>query len=89
MPCNAISAKHFDFVICKTDDLTPVAAFELDDKTRNQKHRQKRDEFLKHICQQSLLPLLQVPAQYAYKAEVLKIILVKELREYAGANWRE
>ena len=76
---NAISAKHFDFVICKTDDLTPVAAIELDDKTHNQKHRQKRDELLKNICKQSGLPLLRVPAQYAYKTEVLKILLAKEL----------
>lgn len=76
---NSISAKHFDFVICKTDDLTPVAAIELDDKTHNQKHRQKRDELLKNICQQSQLPLLRVPAKYAYKTEVLKMMLDKEL----------
>ncbi|WP_299197168.1 DUF2726 domain-containing protein [uncultured Amphritea sp.] len=76
---NGISAKHFDFVICKTDDLTPVAAIELDDKTHNQKHRQKRDELLKNICKQSDFPLLRVPAQYAYKTEVLKMMLAKEL----------
>lgn len=78
---NAISAKHFDFVICKTDDLTPVAAIELDDKTHNQKHRQKRDELLKNICQQSQLPLLRVPVKYAYKTEVLKMMLAKGLEE--------
>lgn len=83
---NAISAKHFDFVICKTDDLTPVAAIELDDKTHNQKHRQKRDELLKNICQQSQLPLLRVPAQYAYKKEVLKMMLAKELEGKVGAK---
>ena len=78
---NAITANHFDFVICKTDDLTPVAAIELDDKTHNQKHRQKRDELLKNICKQSQRPLLRVPAQYAYKMEVLKLMLAKELGE--------
>ncbi|MBU2963872.1 DUF2726 domain-containing protein [Amphritea sp. 2_MG-2023] len=76
---NAISAKHFDFIICKTDDLTPVAAIELDDKSHNQKHRQKRDELLMKICKQSKLPLLRIPAQYAYKTDVLKMMLAKEL----------
>lgn len=86
---NAISAKHFDFVICKTDDLTPVAAIELDDKTHNQKHRQKRDELLKKICQQSQLPLLRVPVKYAYKTEVLKMMLAKELAGKVDAMKKE
>ncbi|RTE66576.1 DUF2726 domain-containing protein [Amphritea opalescens] len=76
---NAISAKHFDFVICNIDDLTPVAAIELDDKSHNQKHRQKRDEFLMKICKQSGFSLLRIPAQYAYKTDVLKMMLAKEL----------
>lgn len=78
---NAISAKHFDFIICKIDDLTPVAAIELDDKSHNQKHRQKRDELLMKICKQSRLPLLRVPAQYAYKTEVLRMMLKKALEQ--------
>ncbi|WP_170167468.1 DUF2726 domain-containing protein [Amphritea balenae] len=76
---NAISAKHFDFVLCKIDDLTPVAVIELDDKSHNQNHRQKRDELLKKICKQTGLPMLQVPAKWAYKTEVLKMMLVKEV----------
>ncbi|MDO6562706.1 DUF2726 domain-containing protein [Amphritea sp. 1_MG-2023] len=76
---NAISAKHFDFVICKIDDLTPVAAIELDDNSHKQKNRKKRDELLMKICQQSAFPLLRIPAQYAYKTDVLKMMLAKEL----------
>lgn len=76
---NAISAKHFDFVLCKAGDLTPVAVIELDDKSHNQKKRQKRDELLKSICKQAGLPMLQVPAKWAYKTEVVKMMLEKEL----------
>lgn len=76
---NSISAKHSDFVVCKADDLTPVAVIELDDKSHNQKHRQKRDELLNNICKQAELPMLQVPAQWAYKVEVVRMMLVKEL----------
>lgn len=83
---NAISSKHFDFVLCKTDDLTPVAVIELDDKSHNQKHRQKRDELLKKICKQTGLPMLQVPAKWAYKTEVLKMMLAKEIDSGFGVN---
>lgn len=86
MPCNAISAKHFDFVLCKTDDLTPVAVIELDDKSHNQKHRQKRDELLKKICKQTGLPMIQIPAKWAYKTEVLRVMLVKELENGIDAE---
>lgn len=83
---NSISAKHFDFVLCTTDDLPPVAAIELDDKTHNQKHRQKRDELLKGICKQSGLPLIGVPAKWAYKTEVLKMMLAKEIEDSVEAE---
>ena len=43
---NAISAKHFDYVICTTDTLNPVCVIELDDKSQNQKKRQQRDQLL-------------------------------------------
>ncbi len=56
---NSISAKHFGFVVCKADDLTPAAVSEWDDKSHNQKHRQKRDELIKNICKQAELPMLQ------------------------------
>ncbi len=32
---NRISAKHFDFVLCKPDDLSIMAAVELDDSSHN------------------------------------------------------
>lgn len=73
-------------IVCCSHDLTPVAAIELDDKTHNQKHRQKRDELLKNICQQSQLPHLRVPAKYAYKTEVVKIMLAKELEGKVEMN---
>lgn len=74
-----LAPKRSNFIICKTDDQSPVVTIELDDKTHNQKHRQKRDELLKRIYKQTRLPMLQVPAQWAYKTEVLKITLVKVL----------
>jgi len=72
---NRISAKHFDFVICKTDDLTPVCAIELDDASHKQNKRQQRDEMLEAICKQVGMELVRVPAKRGYqKAEVEVLI---------------
>ncbi|MFU8897219.1 MAG: DUF2726 domain-containing protein, partial [Gammaproteobacteria bacterium] len=48
---NKISAKHFDFLICGSDDLEIVAAVELDDKSHRNRQRQDRDVFLAGLCE--------------------------------------
>ncbi|GGB86459.1 hypothetical protein GCM10011352_10450 [Marinobacterium zhoushanense] len=72
---NRISAKHFDFVICKADDLTPVCAIELDDASHKQSKRQQRDELLEKVCGQVGLALVRVPAQRGYQVPEVKILL--------------
>ena len=69
---NRISAKHFDFVICKASDLSVVCAVELDDKSHQQGKRKERDNFVSGVCQAISLPLLQVPAQQAYSLQELQ-----------------
>lgn len=63
---NRISAKHFDFVLCTKNELTVVAAIELDDQSHQRPSRQKRDSFLLRVCQVANLPLLQFPVQRTY-----------------------
>lgn len=77
---NRISAKHFDFVICNADDLTPLCAIELDDASHKQNKRQQRDELLERICGQVGLPLVRVSAQRGYQ--------VGEIRELLGPYLR-
>ena len=72
---NKISAKHFDFVLCKNDDLSIICAIELDDSSHNSKHRQKRDEFLKGACEAASIPLVQVPAKSGYVIGDIKGLL--------------
>ncbi len=81
---NRISAKHFDFVICKADDMAPVAAIELDDVSHKQSKRQQRDQFLEKVCSQVGLPLLRVPARRAYQLEEVKALLDPVLYKRAG-----
>ena len=69
---NRISAKHFDFVICKASDLSVVCAVELDDKSHQQSKQKARDNFVSGVWQAISLPLLQVPAQQAYSLQELQ-----------------
>lgn len=63
---NRISGKHFDYVICRADDLSIVCAVELDDQSHQRRQRQERDAFLAELCKAISLPLIQIPAQRAY-----------------------
>ena len=63
---NRISAKHFDFVVCKSDDLSIVCVLELNDKTHKARKRQDRDEFVAGVCNAIGVPLISVPAKTGY-----------------------
>jgi hypothetical protein len=76
---NKISAKHFDFVLCKNDDLSIICAIELDDSSHNSKNRQKRDVFLKGACEAASIPLIQVPAKSGYVIGDIKGLLAPYL----------
>lgn len=69
---NRISAKHFDFVLCRRDDLSIALAIELDDASHQQKRRQARDAFVAEVCRSAQLPLLQVPAKAGYSIDDLR-----------------
>ncbi len=63
---NKISAKHFDFALCRPDDLSVLAVIELDDKSHNQKKRIARGELLEGACQASGLTLHRFKASSSY-----------------------
>lgn len=65
---NRINRKHFDFVLCRADDLTMLCAIELNDASHQQKHRQERDELLADVCRSAGLPLIMFDARRAYAA---------------------
>lgn len=63
---NRVSAKHFDFIVCRSSDLSIVCAVELNDSSHRSARRQSRDGFVVTLCQGLALPLLQVPAKQSY-----------------------
>jgi len=63
---NRISAKHFDYVLCRPTDLKPVCAIELNDQSHAKDGRKGRDKFLQGVCAAAGLPLVFLAAQHAY-----------------------
>lgn len=66
---NRIAAKHFDFVVCRSGDLSVVCAVELNDKSHASRKAQSRDDLLANVCRAIGLPLLTVPAKAAYSPQ--------------------
>ena len=66
---NRIAAKHFDFLVCHSGDLSVVCAVELNDKSHASQRAQARDELLANVCRVINLPLLTVPAKAAYSPQ--------------------
>ena len=64
---NRISAKHFDFVLCRKTDLKPVCVIELNDQSHAKDNRKARDAFLDGVCAAAGLPLLFFSAQKSYQ----------------------
>ena len=69
---NRIASKHFDFVVCRTSDLSVVCAVELNDRSHSSQRAQARDDLLFKVCQTIHLPLLIVPAKHAYSLQEVK-----------------
>lgn len=69
---NRVTAKHFDFVVCRASDLSVVCAIELNDSSHSTKHAQARDELLTNVCAAIGLPLFQVAAKRAYSVQELR-----------------
>jgi hypothetical protein len=69
---NRISSKHFDFIICRSADLSVVCAIELNDKSHQNKSRRLRDEFVAGVCNSISVPLVEINAQASYSIQELK-----------------
>ena len=69
---NRITGKHFDFIVCRADDLAVVCAVELNDKSHATKRAQSRDAFLAEVCGSIGLPLFTVSAKRSYPLQEIR-----------------
>jgi len=81
---NRIQSKHVDFILCRSDDLSPLAAIELDDKSHARSDRQERDEFLDDLFAKSEIRLLRIKAQRSYDTSELAQKLNEALQVKGG-----
>lgn len=76
---NKIDRKHVDFLLCDPNQMRPLVAIELDDKSHQRKDRQARDAFVDEVFQVAGLPLVRVPAQKGYSIETVRSLLGEHL----------
>jgi very-short-patch-repair endonuclease len=69
---NKISAKHFDFVICKKEALELKCVIELDDSSHKRQDRANRDNFLNDAAQSAGLAIVHFPVKASYTAEQIQ-----------------
>ncbi|MBI3877465.1 MAG: DUF2726 domain-containing protein [Verrucomicrobia bacterium] len=68
---NKVDRKHVDFLLCRTDNLAPVAAIELDDSSHKRASSEKNDDFKNALFAASTIPLIRVAAREAYNTTEL------------------
>ena len=72
---NKISSKHFDYVICNSDELAVESVIELDDKSHKGKKQVIRDEFIQRACESAGLKLHRFKASSSYNISEVREIL--------------
>ena len=68
---NKVDRKHVDFLLCRADNLAPVAGIELDDSSHQRADRQKNDEFKNGLFTASSIPLIRITAKNSYNPNEL------------------
>ena len=81
---NRIMSKHVDFVLCKSDTLSPVLVIELDDSSHQEGKRQERDKFVNEVFRQAGLPLLRVKAKRSYSPGELSLAIKEKMANDAA-----
>jgi hypothetical protein len=77
---NRISAKHVDYVVCRSDTLKVVAAVELDDRSHDFVTRQLRDAFLAGALASVGVRLVRVPVRSNYDPTEVRASVLGEAR---------
>lgn len=77
---NKIRSKHFDFVICEVQTMTPRLVIELDDKSHQRSDRQERDTFVDDATAAAGLQMMHVTARASYVPNELRTQIQERLK---------
>lgn len=78
---NRIRAKHFDYVLCRPDDLSVFSAIELDDSSHQKRNRVERDRFMDGACEAAGLTLHRFKAARGYSVQELRDALLQPVEQ--------
>ena len=82
---NKLDRKHVDFLLCRADNLAPVAAIELDDSSHNRPESQKNDQFKNDLFDSSGVALLRVTAKQSYNSNEVAAAVNKAIASKKAA----
>lgn len=75
-----IQQKHFDFVICRKDDMRVACCIELNDLSHNKPDRIKRDVFVRGACSAAGVTLLEVKNSRKYDVGDIRALVAGAIR---------
>jgi very-short-patch-repair endonuclease len=78
-----INQKSVDFVACDKENLRPLFAIELDDKTHSQPRRIARDKEVERIFQQAGIPLIRITNRGRFDAKELALEIQRGIERLA------
>lgn len=81
---NRIISKHIDFIICDMNTLEAKLAIELDDKSHERADRLQRDKFVKEICEEAGLKIINIKAKKGYNIGEIRTAIKTSLAAGQG-----
>jgi len=81
-----VSDRHFDFLLCDKKNLSVICAIELNYGAHPSNSRHPRDEFLKGVCEEAGVPLVQIPAKSGYVIDEVKRLVAPHLTPKGKRN---
>jgi very-short-patch-repair endonuclease len=77
-----INQKSVDFVACDKEQLRPLFAIELDDKTHNQPKRIERDREVERILRGAGIPLIRIENRGRFEPKELATTVQKSMADF-------
>lgn len=75
-----VQQKHFDFVICRKDDMSVACCIELNDASHNRRDRAKRDAFVRAACKAAGVTLLEVKNRRSYVVDDIRAMIAAAIQ---------
>lgn len=75
-----VQQKHFDFVICRKDDMNVSCCIELNDASHNKRDRVKRDVFVRAACSAAGVTLLEVKNHRSYVVDDIRAMVASAIQ---------